>query len=93
MVMRAELLFESFAGDEVLQHIRCAKDIVLFQTMHSPPVDDGSPPIPAAKYFGAIAYGCNVFLRCHTDDDFTLSVAHILLDGKDCYELDDDVVV
>jgi hypothetical protein len=93
MVMHAELLFESFAGDEVLQHIRCAKDIVPFQTMHSPPVDDGSPPIPAAKYFGSIAFGCNVFLRCHTDDDFTLSVAHILLDGKDCYELDDDVVV
>ncbi len=93
MVCRAELLFESFASDEVLQHIRCAKAVVPFQTMHSPPPDDGGGPIPAAKYFGAIAFGCNVFLRCHTDDDFTLSIAHILLDGKDWYDLDDEVVV
>jgi len=61
--------------------------------MHSPPPDDGGGPIPAAKYFAAIAFGCNVFLRCHTDDDFTLSIAHILLDGKDWYDLDDEVVV
>ena len=89
MVRRAEVLFESFAGDEVVQHIRCTKNVLPFKTMHSPP----SHSIPSAKYFSAIAFGCNVFLRCHTDDDFTLSMAHILLDGQDRYELDNDVVV
>lgn len=61
MVRRAELLFESFAADEVIQHIRAAKDAVRFKTMHAP-VDGSSTSIPPAKYFGAIAFGCNVFL-------------------------------
>ena len=98
MVCRAELVFESFAPDEVLQHIKSAKDIVQFRTMRAPPpITDPyyatTRPIPPAKYFGCIAFGCNVFLRCHTDNDFTLSMAHILLDGRDCYELDDEIVV
>jgi hypothetical protein len=25
--------------------------------------------------------GCNVYLRCHTNDDFTMSMVHILLKG------------
>lgn len=40
-----------------------------------------------------LQFGCNVFIRCHTDDDFTLSMAHILLDGHDQYKLDDDTFV
>jgi hypothetical protein len=92
MVRRAELLFESFAADEVIQHIRAAKDAVRFKTMHAP-VNGSSTSIPPAKYFGAIAFGCNVFLRCHRDEDFTLSMCHILLDGEDCYKLDDEIVV
>ena len=92
MVRRAELLFESFAGDEVLHHIQAAQSAVPYKTMTAPP-DPSSPHPQPAKYFGAIAFGCNVFLRCHSDDDFTLSMAHILLDGKDVYNIDDDVVV
>ena len=92
MVRRAELLFESFAGDEVLHHIQAAQSAVPYKTMTAPP-DPSSPHPQPAKYFGAIAFGCNVFLRCHSDDDFTLSMAHILLDGKNVYNLDDDVVV
>ena len=98
MVRRAELVFESFAPDEVLQHIKSAKDIVPFRTMRAPtPTTDAHHPstksIPPSKYFGGIAFGCNVFLRCHTDNDFTLSMAHILLDGIDCYDLDGKIVV
>jgi hypothetical protein len=93
MVRRAELLFESFAGDEVLHHIQAAQSAVPFKTMTAPPDPSSPPPTQPAKYFGAIAFGCNVFLCCHSDDDFTLSMAHILLDGKDVYNLDDDVVV
>ena len=92
MVRRAELLFESFAGDEVLKHIQAAKAVVPFKTMKAPPNPSSPSPTPT-KYFGGIAFGCNVFLCCHTDDDFTLSIAHILLDGKDVYNLNDDVVV
>ncbi len=98
MVRWAELLFESFSPDEVIKHIKSAKDVVPFTTMHDPPITDldhdvSTRAIPPAKYFGGVAFGCNVFLRCHTDDDFTLSIAHILLDGRDCYDLDDEIVV
>jgi hypothetical protein len=36
MVKRAELLFESFAGSEVLDHIQRAKGVVPFKTMNAP---------------------------------------------------------
>ena len=45
------------------------------------------------KYYRALAFGCNVFLPCHTDSDFTMSMAQIHLKGKATYELDDDIVV
>ena len=88
MVKRAELLFESFAGSEVLDHIQRAKEVVPFKTMHAPRCHQAH-----AKYFGAIALGCNVFLCCHDDNDFTISMAHVLLGGKDQYNLDDNVVI
>jgi hypothetical protein len=93
MVMRAELLFEMFANQEVIDHVCAAKDVVPFKTMHAPHRHRTCAHIPHAKYFGAIAFGCNVFLRCHTDDDFTLSIAHVLLGGRKSYNLDDYVVV
>jgi len=94
MVRRAELLFESFADNEVIEHIRSAKEAIPFKTMRAPQnVDGSSKSIPPAKYFGAIAFGCNVFLRCHRDNDFTLSMCHILLDGKDHFDVNDEVVV
>ena len=88
MVKRAEFLFESFAGSEVLDHIQRSKEVVPFKTMHAPHCHQAH-----AKYFGAIAFGCNVFLRCHDDDDFTISMAHVLLAGKEQYNLDDEVVI
>ncbi len=47
----------------------------------------------ALKYYGGLAFGCNVFLRCHTDNDYTMSMAQIHLKGKDEYQIEDDVVV
>ena len=37
MVRQAELLFESFAGDEVIQHIKAAQYASPFKTMNAPP--------------------------------------------------------
>ena len=93
MVNRAELLFDMFAEQEVIDHLRVAKEVVPFKTMNSPHNHCKSAHIHHAKYFGAIAFGCNVFLRCHTDDDFTMSIAHVLLGGMTSYNLDDSVVV
>ena len=46
-----------------------------------------------AQYFGGIAFGTNVFLRCHTDEDFTMSIIQVFLKGKKVYLPEDDVVV
>jgi len=44
------------------------------------------------KYYGGLAFGCNVFLRCHTDNDYTVSVVQIHLKGKVKYNIEDDGV-
>ncbi len=46
-----------------------------------------------SKYYGGIAYGCNVFLCCHTDADFTMSISQVFLKGRNRYEIDNEVVV
>ena len=45
------------------------------------------------NYFGALAFGCNVFLQCHTNSDFTMSIANVHLKGMDKYELDDPIII
>ena len=47
----------------------------------------------SVQFFGGIAFGSNVFLHCHTDADFTMSIARVFLKGQNTYETDDDVIV
>ncbi len=93
MVRRAELLFNSFAAHEVLEHIHHAKRVVPYKTVRAPSFGNSVKHIPPARYFSAVAFGRNVFLRCYRDKDFTMSMAHVLLEGKDGYKLDDNVIV
>jgi hypothetical protein len=65
------------------------KWLVPFKTMKIPSCDDYTP----LKYYGSIGFGCNVFLQCHTDSDFTMSIASVHLKGKDQYKVDNDAVV
>jgi len=44
------------------------------------------------RFFGGIAFGSNVFLRCHTDADFTMSITQVFLKGIPEYHLKDDVI-
>jgi hypothetical protein len=46
-----------------------------------------------SKYNGGITYGCNVFLCCHTDADFTMSISQVFLKGRNRYKIDDEVIV
>lgn len=55
---------ESFANTSIIQQLTAAKQIVPFKTFSSLNSED------TVKYFGAIEFGCNMFLRCHTDKDF-----------------------
>lgn len=89
LMRHAEYCYESYADNDVISHMFHAKQVVPFKTMSMP----GSCQTSMLKYYGALAFGCNVFLRCHTDADFTMSMAQIYLKNKASYELDDDVVV
>ena len=87
LMRRAERAFESIVDHQVLSHMHHAMKLVPFKTMSMP-----SDPTPL-KYYGALAFGCNVFLQCHTDDDFTMSMIQVHLKGKDRYDVNDDIVV
>jgi hypothetical protein len=87
MTRRAESALESFADTNVLRQLSAAKELVDFKTLSSP-----NNSHHCVKYFGALAFGRNVFLRCHTDEDFTLSVTQIYLKGRDSYSPTDEPV-
>jgi hypothetical protein len=89
LMRHAEYCFEAIADNEVISHVFHAKQIVPFKTMNATITSDQ----PHSKYYGALAFGCSVFLQCHTDADFTMSMAHIHLKGKEQYEVDDNIVI
>ena len=85
----AENCFEYIADHKVVSHFHAAKALLDFKTMNIP-ADESITP---AKYFGGIGFGCNVYLCCHTDEDFTMSAIQVHLKGRTKYELDDEPVV
>ena len=45
----------------------------------------------SARYYNAVSFGINVFLRCHIDKDFTMSIVQVHLD-EIMYQNDDWIV-
>ena len=90
MMRWSEQSMEMMADHSNLHHLRAARDVVPFKTMQPSPHDKKQSP---AKYFGAIAFGRNVFLRCHKDQDYTYSIIQVHLGGRDVYSIDEEVVV
>jgi hypothetical protein len=77
MMQCAEYAFEVISDHQVISNVHLAKQLVPIKTMKIS-CDDNTP----LKYYGGISFGCNVFLRCHTDSDFTMSIASIHLKRK-----------
>jgi hypothetical protein len=90
MMKRAIMSFRAIADHAVLSHLALAKKVVSFKTFTSSMADHFSNF--NAQFFGGIAFGTNVFLHCHTDEDFTFSVIQVFLNGTSQYRLDDQVV-
>ncbi len=90
MMKRAKMCFRAIADHTVLSHLALAKKVVSFKTITSSMEDHHSNF--NAELFGGIAFGTNVFLRCHTDEDFSFSIIQVFLKGKSQYRLDDQVV-
>ena len=85
---KAKKSFKTIADHQVISLIHHAKKCVNFKTFST-----SNPKVNSAKFFGGIAFGSNVFLRCHTDQDFTMSISQVFVKGKPQYHLDDDVIV
>ena len=88
LMRRAEESYKDIADHQVISHIHHAKNAVPFKTFSTT-----DPQQSSAKFFGGIAFGSNVFLRCHTDQDFTMSISQVFCKDKAHYRLDDDVIV
>ncbi len=86
---RAETSFRAFADHCVVSHLHHAKKLVPFKTFSS--AMDKSSKF-SSDFFGGIAFCSNVFLRCHTDADFTMSISQVFLKGQPEYHVNDDVI-
>ena len=65
LMCHAEYCFEAIADNNVISHVYHAKQLVPFKTMNVMSTADQT----SLKYFGALAFGCNIFLQCHTNSD------------------------
>ena len=86
-VKRCEHAFFSYASSDTIAHIREARNLVHWEGIYSSGIDGMSD----SAIYNGIAFGINVFLRAHVDDDFTYSVIQVHVDEVD-YTVDDDVV-
>jgi hypothetical protein len=77
VLKHAEYAFDMFMDTEVIQHIMQARWCVKFWTM------EPSPSLlyaKSARYYNAVGFSINVFLRCHINKDFTMSIVQVHLD-------------
>ena len=44
-----------------------------------------------SRYYNGIGFGINVFLRCHIDHDFTMSIVQVHIENHS-YQVDDKIV-
>jgi hypothetical protein len=76
VLRRSEYAFDRYMDTEVIQHITAAKKHVNYRTMDPSPLSSG---VKSATIYNGMGFGINVYLRSHTDQDFTMSIvqAHI----------------
>ena len=89
-IMRsAKVCYEIINDHQVTSQMHHAKKQVPFKTMTTPSSVSGS----SYWYYGSLAIGCNVFLPCHVDQDFTMSIVQAFIRGVNKYDVDDSIVV
>jgi hypothetical protein len=90
-VVRCETAFTKWIDTNILRAVRHAKKLVGFCSL---PRQEGSKLSPAS-IFGSVAFGRNVYLNAHKDDDFVYSIVSVhrsLAHGAERYEVMDDVI-
>ncbi len=85
----AETSFCAFADHCVISHLHHEKKLVPVKTFSSTG-DDSSTFL--SIFFGGIAFGTNVFLCCHTDADFRMSILQVFLKERPVYHIHGDII-
>ena len=88
LLQRAEYAFDMFGSTDMIRHIVEAKKRVPYLTMA--PSHSLSSTQKSARYYNGAGFGVNVFLRCHVDNDFTMSIVQVQMNK--CYNEDDPIV-
>jgi hypothetical protein len=88
LLKTAEYAFDRYINTDVIRHISCARSRVCFKTMEPSPF---SSQKKTARYYNGLGFGINVFLRCHVDRDFTMSIVQVHIDNH-LYRVDDKIV-
>lgn len=83
-VRRAEHAFYAYSNTDVIRHIRDARELIAWDNIKFSDAKDDVNGI-----FNGIAFGVNVYLRAHKDEDFTYSVIQVHLDNED-YSVNDE---
>lgn len=86
-VKRCEHAFHAYVDSDVITHIREARKLVPWENIQYAGVTHTANP----SIFNGTAFGVNVYLRAHIDNDFTYSVIQVHVDGI-VYSVEDDVV-
>jgi hypothetical protein len=86
-VSRCEHAFYAYSNTDVIRHIKKAKELVDWETIKC----STSKENEYSRIFNGIAFGVNVYLRAHIDEDFTYSATQVHLNNVD-YKIDDDTV-
>jgi hypothetical protein len=74
LMRHTEECFKKIADHQAISHLYHAKKVVPFKMFFA----TSRSSISSSKFYGGIAFGTNVFLRCHTDADFTMSISQVL---------------
>ena len=88
LLKRAEHAFDKYLDTDVIRHIACARTRVPFKTMEPSPSSLHQAP---SRYYNGIGFGINVFLRCHVDHDFTMSIVQVHIENHS-YQVDDRII-
>ena len=83
-IKRGEHAFNGYVGTDVIRGIREARNLVGWERPKPTTGNEGN-------IFNAVAFGVNVFLRAHMDQDFTYSVIQAHVAGHK-YDVNDAVV-
>jgi hypothetical protein len=71
ILRRSEYAFDRYMDTKVIQHITAAKKRVNYRAMDLLPLSSG---VKSARIYNGMGFGINVYLRSHTNQDFTMSI-------------------